>query len=104
MNIWKKPADLTPGKKPSRREMRLYELRNSKPFILDVAREYKRMIDSGEVSSQAELARKLGLSRARVSQVINALKVDPEVITDLSHQQLSYGLTERYLRSIATNK
>lgn len=99
-----KPADLTPGKKPSMRELRLYELRKSKPFILDVAREYKRMIDSGKVASQAELARKMGLSRARVTQVLNALQVDPEVITNLSHQKLRYGMTERYFRSIATNK
>ncbi|MCP4726751.1 MAG: hypothetical protein GY863_17040 [bacterium] len=45
------------------RELRLYEIRKSKPFILDVALEYKRMIDTGDVSSQAELVRKLGLSR-----------------------------------------
>ncbi len=65
-----KPPDLIPGKKPSMRDLRLYKVRQSKPFILDVALEYTRMIDSSEVSIQAELARKLGLSRARVTQVL----------------------------------
>lgn len=99
-----KPPDLTHGKKPSMRELRLYEVRKSKPFILDVALEYKRMIDSGEVKSQAELARKLGLSRARVTQVLNVLKIynsDSEFFSPLINNTY---LTERKLRGIKSSR
>ena len=34
------------------------------------------MIDTGEVKNQAALARKLGISRARVSQVLSILQLD----------------------------
>jgi len=36
-----------------------------------LAKEYKKMIDSGEVKNQAELARLKGISRARVTQIPN---------------------------------
>lgn len=35
---------------------------------------YQSLLDSGEVSTRAELARYLGISRARVTQVLNRLK------------------------------
>ncbi|MFC1554074.1 hypothetical protein ACFL7D_05535 [candidate division KSB1 bacterium] len=88
------------------RELRLYEVRKSKPFILDVALEYKRMIacparggDSGKVTCQAELARKLGLSRARITQVLNVLKINPGIFLKLSSENLIEGVTERRLRN-----
>ena len=34
------------------------------------AREWRRMLESGEVASRAELARQAGVSRARVTQVL----------------------------------
>ena len=69
-----KPPDLTPGKKPSRRDLRLYNIRKSKPLIQDLAVKYKLMIESGEVKNQADLARNVGLSRARITQVMNVLQ------------------------------
>jgi len=48
-----------------------------------LAREYKRMIDSGQVKNQAELARKLGISRARVTQILSLLKLDSFIIQEL---------------------
>ena len=41
-----------------------------------LAKEYKRMIDSGEVKNQAGLARIKGISRARVTRTLNLLKLD----------------------------
>ncbi len=38
------------------------------------------MIDTGEVKNQADLARKLGVSRVRISQVLSLLKLDDELI------------------------
>ena len=43
------------------------------------AREWKRQLDAGEVASQAEIARREGLTRARVTQVLNLLGLAPEI-------------------------
>jgi predicted XRE-type DNA-binding protein len=43
------------------------------------------MIESGEVKNQAELARKLGISRARVTQIMNLLKLKKSVIDNLEN-------------------
>jgi hypothetical protein len=45
-----------------------------------LAKEYKEMINSGEVKNQAELARIKGISRARVTQILNLLKLDPLIV------------------------
>ena len=41
------------------------------------------MIDSGEAKNQAELAKIKGISRARVTQIINLLKLDKIIIDHL---------------------
>lgn len=38
------------------------------------------MIDEGEVASRAELARRLGVSRARVAQMLQLLMLCPTII------------------------
>jgi len=38
------------------------------------------MIDSGDAKNQAELARIKGISRARVTQILNLLKLDKNII------------------------
>lgn len=40
---------------------------------------YKAYLDSGEVKSRADLARKLGVSRAKVTQMLNLLKLDKAI-------------------------
>ena len=52
--------------KPKRDRMRL-------------ARYYQSILDSGTVETKAELARYLGVSRARVTQVLNRLKDNDDV-------------------------
>ena len=62
------------------------------------------MLDSGGYESKAELARKLGVSRARVTQVLNLLKLNPTMIrkiTQLGDPLGSPVMTERKLREIA---
>ena len=41
------------------------------------------MIDSGEVKNQAELAKMKGISRARVTQILNLLRLDKIIIRRL---------------------
>lgn len=43
---------------------------------LRLARYYQSLLDSGKFESRAALARHLDVSRARVTQVLNRLKVD----------------------------
>ncbi len=59
------------------------------------------MIDSGEVKNQTELARRLGLSRARVTQILNLLKIDSftiQKLEKLGDPLKSKIITERLLR------
>ena len=41
-----------------------------------LAKDYKEIIDSGEVKNKAELARKKEIFRARVTQILNLLRLD----------------------------
>lgn len=61
------------------------------------------MIDSGNVKkNQAELAKMKGISRARVTQILNLLKLKPQIIQELEKlgdPLKSQIITERMLRS-----
>ena len=68
-----------------------------------MAKEYKKMIDLGEARNQAELARIKSISRARVTQILNLLKLDRSIIDHL--EQLGDPMdrkviSERQLRKI----
>jgi site-specific DNA recombinase len=60
------------------REPRMY--RNP----LFVAREWAGLIESGQVRNAAHLAHELGLSRARVTQVLNLLKLPADTVESLA--------------------
>jgi hypothetical protein len=67
-----------------------------------LAREYKNMIDSGKVKNQAELARIKGISRARITQILNLLKLDSCIIRKLEKLSDPFKvkiINERMLRS-----
>jgi hypothetical protein len=71
------------------------------------AREWQEALDRGEVSSRAELARRLGVSRARVTQVLGLLRLPPKVlrkIEALGDPLESPVVTERQLRPIVQSK
>ena len=48
-----------------------------------VAKEYMKMLDSGEAKNQAELAKIKSISRARVTQFLNLFKLDKSIIDKL---------------------
>ncbi len=50
----------------------------SNPIYL--ARQWQRDLSEGKYISQADLSRKLGVSRARVTQILNLLKLPGDVI------------------------
>ena len=45
---------------------------------LRLARYYQSLLDTGKFESRAALARFLGVSRARVTQILNRLRIAPE--------------------------
>ena len=66
-----------------------------------MAKEYKKIIETGEVKNQSDLARKLGVSRVRICQVLSLLKLDDELvkaIEKLDDPMQSKIVTERMLR------
>jgi len=68
-----------------------------------LAKEYKEMIDSGEAKNQAELAKLKGISRARVTQILNLLKFDKNIINKLEQigdPMNRKVISERELRKI----
>ncbi len=61
------------------------------------------MIKSGQVKSEADLARKIGISRVRVNHFITLLKLAPEVIQiieEIGDPMPKRFISERKLRSI----
>jgi hypothetical protein len=90
----------TPCYKHKKRTKRQKHHRN--PIIL--ARKWREALDRGEYHSQADLARKKGISRARVTQILNLLELDCEVqemVVRLGDPLPRGSVTERILRRIA---
>jgi len=66
-----------------------------------LAREYMKMIESSELKNQAELAKLKGISRARVTQILNLLKLDKSIIDNLEKlgdPMVKKVISERKLR------
>ena len=60
------------------------------------------MLSDGVVGNAAELARRQGLSRARVSQIRSMLRLAPEVLADLESEERSGPVpSEVELRKLA---
>lgn len=63
-----------------------------------LAREWQQALNSGDATNAAELARSSKVSRARVTQVLNLLKLSPgalEMITSPGDPLTSQIVTER---------
>ncbi|MBN2541300.1 hypothetical protein JXI42_00380 [bacterium] len=68
-----------------------------------LAIEYKQMIESGKAKNQTELARVKGISRARVTQILNLLKLDTNIIDylkQLGDPMVKRMISEKELRKI----
>ena len=66
-----------------------------------IAREYKQMINKGQVKNQSDLAKKLGISRVRIHQILSLLKLDTIIVQELEKlgdPLKSRIITERMLR------
>ncbi len=88
----KKP-DAPPPEKPSTRPV------SRAARMLALAHYVERLVDQGAVESYAEAARQLGVSRARMSQILNLLNLPPRVQEGLLLGDLH--LSERRIRAVA---
>jgi len=73
--------------------------------LLRKAMEWQSLLESGEVANQAYIARRGGITRARVTQVMGLLRLAPEIqerILSLPDILQRAPVTERMLRSIET--
>ena len=71
--------------------------------LIYLAKEYKRMIESGQARNEADLSRQIGVSRVTVNHFITLLKLTPEVIQsieEIGDPMPKRYITERRLRSI----
>jgi hypothetical protein len=71
--------------------------------LLRKAIQWKALLESRKVASQAEIARQEGITRARVTQVMGMLKLPPEIqerILSLPDTLNRPSVTERMLRPI----
>jgi len=66
----RKAAEPKPPKKP--RQSRAAR-------FLRLAQEWQRQLDDGEIESQAAIARREGITRARVCQIMSLLRLAPEI-------------------------
>ena len=68
-----------------------------------LAKEWRKALDHGEYTSPAALARDLNISRARVTQLLNLLKLAPEaieIVSSLGDLLRSPIISERRLRPL----
>jgi len=75
--------------------------------LLRKAMEWQALLESGEAANQADIARREGISRARVSRVMGMLRLAPEIqesIWSMPAVVRRPAVTERALRPIAQMK
>ncbi len=73
--------------------------------LLRKAIEWRTLLESGKIASQAEIARQEGVTRARVSQVMGLLHLAPKIrenILSTPNTVRQSSVTERMLRPLAT--
>ena len=68
--------------------------------MLALAHHVERLIDRGKLKDYAEAARMLGVSRARIAQVLNLLVLSPEIQEEILLGALD--VSERGLRETLT--
>ena len=72
--------------------------------LLLKAIEWQALLESGEASNQADIARREGITRARVTQVLGLLRLAPNIqehVLSLPDMVRRPAITERALRPIA---
>ena len=94
-----KPDFIPKGRIVSKKEIRHYEYVRAYENPVEKALEYARIMKE-EKLSQSELAKKLGISRVRVNQVLGVLKLPQEKQKYILEKGKIDLITERSLRDL----
>lgn len=81
------------------RPPRLYPARVARQLAL--AHALQRRVDAGEFADYADMARALGFSRARITQLMDLLLLAPDIQHEILHLEVAPGeqpISERALR------
>lgn len=73
--------------------------------LLRKAIEWQALLESGEAATQADIARREGITRARVTQIMGMLRLAPEIqehILSMSETVGRPAITERALQPIGS--
>ena len=71
--------------------------------LLQKAIKWPALLDSGQIANQADIARREGITRARVTQIIGMLRLAPQIqeqILSLPDISGRFHVSERLLRPI----
>ncbi|MFT3838947.1 MAG: hypothetical protein QM723_18350 [Myxococcaceae bacterium] len=96
----RKQFDVQPQPAPTRQPARV-------ALMLALAHQVQKAIDSGAVKDRAEVARRLGLTRARVTHLLDLLLLAPLLQESVLFLEAVDGLqptSERVLRSVALER
>ena len=104
VNFGQKPAHLPTSRRAWARDIKHFDYLKNRSFVLDEARRYLECFERKGVDTKAEVAEIFGVSRARVSQYLNLLKLPGKIIQFLENNkenlQIRKHLTERRLRPL----
>ena len=104
VNFGQKPAHLPSSRRAWARDIKHLEYLNNHSFVLDEARRYQECFERKGVHTKAEVAEIFGVSRARITQYLNLLKLPKSIIHYLvenqDNLQIRKFLTERKLRPL----
>ena len=78
--------------------------RNKLIESLQLADRMQEMLDNGEAQNKADIARQLGLTRARVTQVMKLLELPDSFKKTVQDAGSHAAISERLIRSILTEK
>lgn len=98
------PAEPAPTQKPRGRRWGLVPTGRSSrvALLLALAHHWERLAQKGVVRDYAEIARLAGLTRARVSQIMNLMLLSPQLQEDIlfpvARDTMSYFTGERSVR------
>jgi len=101
------PADQVVSAVPPRLRNRKPPREPKTPRVVELLRkaiEWQALLESGDVANQADIARREGITRARVTQVMGMLRLAPEIqqhVLSLPDMVRRPAITERALRPIA---
>jgi hypothetical protein len=98
------PFNIDSKNRITRRLLREHKPIVCKPNPIKIAIKYQRMYEDAAYQSMEKVAQELGITRARVCQMLNLLKLDQRIIDfiqNISNPRQSNFWNEHRLRSIA---